>query len=105
MIAIKEHCISKSNFNFLFVKTADILKEYKTLQSNKATQNSGIPTKLAKDNADIFVEVVFNNLNKCIEQPVLPSKLKLSNTSPVHQKKIKKLKRQLQTCKYFIKYL
>ena len=94
MIAIKEHCISKSNLNFSFVKTADILKEYKTLQSNKATQNTGIPTKLAKDNTDIFVEVVFNNLNKCIEQPVLPSKLKLSNTSPVHQKKKKNQKAQ-----------
>ena len=57
--AIKENCTFKSNFNFLFVEKVDILKEIKMLQSNKATQNTNIPTKLIKDNADIFAEIVF----------------------------------------------
>ena len=43
-------------------------------QSNKATQNTDMPTKLIKDNADIFAEFVFISLNKCIEQSVLPLK-------------------------------
>ena len=54
IIAIKENCTSKSNFNFSFVEKVDILKEIKMLQSNKATQNTDIPTKLIKDNAGIF---------------------------------------------------
>ena len=74
IIAIKENCTSKSNFNFSFFEKVDILKEIKMLQSNKATQNTDIPTKLIKDNADIFAEFVFISLNKCIEQSVLPSK-------------------------------
>ena len=59
IIAIKENCTSKSNFNFSFVEKVDILKEIKMLQSNKATQNTDIPNKLIKDNADIFAEFFF----------------------------------------------
>ena len=59
IIAIKENCTSKSNFNFSFVEKVDILKEIKMLQSNKATQNTDIPTKLIKDNADIFCGICF----------------------------------------------
>ena len=66
IIAIKENCTSKSNSNFSFVEKADILKEIQMLQSNKATQNIDIPTKLIKDNADIFAEFVFISLNKCV---------------------------------------
>ena len=92
IIAIKENCASKSNFNFSFVEKVDILKEIKMLQSNKATQNTDIPTKLIKDNADIFAEFIFISLNKCIEQSVFPSKLKLANITPVHKKNSKSSK-------------
>ena len=101
--AIKENCTSKSNFNFSFVEKVDILKEIKMLQSNKATQNTNIPTRLIKDNAYIFVEFIFINLNKCIEQSVFPSKLKLANITPIHKKKLKKLKRIY--CQYFVSIL
>ena len=37
-------------------KTVDILKEIEILQSNNATQNNDIPSKLIKDNAGIFAE-------------------------------------------------
>ena len=85
-IAIKENCASKSDFNFSFVEKVDILKEIKMLQSNKATQNTDIPTKLIKDNADIFAQFIFVSLNKCIEQSVFPFKLKPANITPVHKK-------------------
>ena len=104
IIAIKENCTSKSNFNFSFVEKVDILKEIKMLHSNKATQNNDIPSELIKDNADIFAEFIFIGLNKCIEQSVFPSKLKLANITPVQQKKLKKIKEKLQTCQYFVKY-
>ena len=84
IIATKENCTSRSNFNFSFVEKVDILKEIKMLQSNKATQNTDIPTKLIKDDANIFAEFVFIGLNKCIEQSVFPSKFKLANITPVH---------------------
>ena len=98
IIVIKENCASKFNFNFSFVEKVDILREMKMLQSNKATQNK------IKDNANVFAGFIFIGLNKCIKQSVFPSKLKLANITPVHKKKLKKLKRKLQTCQYFVKY-
>ena len=86
IIAIKENCTSKSNFNFSFVEKVDILKEIKMLQSNKATQNTDIPTKLIEDNVDIFAEFVFISLNKCVEQSIFTRKLKLANITPVPKK-------------------
>ena len=59
VIEIKENCTSKSNFNFSFFEKVDILKEIKMLQSNKATQNTKIPTKLIKHNGVIFMEFFF----------------------------------------------
>ena len=92
IIAIKENCTSKSNFHFSFVEQVEILNEIKMLQSNKATQNIDIPTKLIKDNADIFAEFILISLSKCIEQSVFPSKLKLANITPVHKKTSKSSK-------------
>ena len=86
IIAIKENCTSKSNFNFSFVEQVDILNEIKMLHPNKATQNTDIPTKLIKDNGDIFAEFIVISLNKRMEQSVFPSKLKLANITPVHKK-------------------
>lgn len=68
---------------FLFVENVDILKEMETLQSNRAAQNLNL-TKSTKADADIFAEFVFTNLNKCIEQLVFQSKVKLVNITPVN---------------------
>ena len=84
IIAIKENCTSKSNFNFSFVEKVDILNEIEMSQSNKATHNTDIPTKLIKDNEDIFAELIFISLNKCIEQSVILSKLKLASITSAH---------------------
>ena len=76
------------------------------LQSNKATQNTDIPTELIKDNADIFAEFIFISLNNCIEQSVFLSKLTLPNIAPVHkktQKTQKKITDMSVFCQIFLK--
>ena len=62
----------------------DILREIKNLQINKATQDLDIPTKLIKDNSDLFVDLIFTNLNGSIAQSTFL--LKLANITPVHKK-------------------
>ena len=62
IIAIKENCNSSTLFNFSFVDKEDILKEIKNLKANKATQNTNIPTKLIKENSEIFADFIFENL-------------------------------------------
>ena len=62
------------------------MKETKSLQTNKATQNTEIPTKLIKENSDIFADFIFENPNDNISQSVFPLILKLANITPVHKK-------------------
>ena len=92
IIAVKENCNSSTRFNFSFVDKEDILKEIKNLKANKATQNTDIPTKLIKENSDIFADFIFENLNDSISQSVFPSALKLANITPVHKKDSKSKK-------------
>ena len=70
IIAIKENCNSSTRFNFLFVDEEDVLKEIKNLKANKAIQNTDIPTKLIKENSDISVDFIFENLNDSISLPI-----------------------------------
>ena len=58
------------------MKKKDILNKIKNVQVNKATQNSDIPTKLIKNNSDLFVDFIFNNLNDSIAQSEFPGTFK-----------------------------
>ena len=58
------------------LKKKDILNKIKNFQVNKATQNSDIPTKLIKNNSDLFVDFIFNNLNDSIAQSEFPGTFK-----------------------------
>ena len=66
IVAIKKFCNSKSHFSFKNVQKEEILKELNNLNINKATQNTDIPTKIIKENSDIFGGFIFSNLNCCI---------------------------------------
>ena len=57
--AIKKYCNSKSHFSFKNVQKEEILKELNNLNINKATQNTDIPTKIMKENSDIFGDFIF----------------------------------------------
>ena len=86
IIAIKDKCNSDLHFNFSFVEYDEIMKEINNLKTNKATQNTDIPTKLIKENSDIFADFIFENLNDCIAKSLFPSSLKNAIITPVHKK-------------------
>ena len=67
-------------------------KNLKNLEANKATQNTDIPTKLSKENLDVFADFIFENLNDSISQSIFPSALKLANVTLVHKKDSKSKK-------------
>ena len=89
---IKIFCNSKSHFSFKNVQKEEILKELNNLNINKATQNTDIPTKIIKENSDIFGDFVFSNLNCCINTSSYPSLLKRAALTPVHKKDAKSAK-------------
>ena len=90
--AINKKCDASSHFTFPKVSEEDILKEISNLKVNKATQGTDIPTKIIKENSDIFGEFILSNINSCIDQSTFPSSLKLANIIPVHKKGSKSLK-------------
>ena len=87
IVAIKKFCKSKSHFSFKNVQKEEILKELNNLNINKATQNTDIPTKIIKENSDIFGDFIFSNFNCCINTFSYPSLLKRADITPVHKKK------------------
>ena len=62
IVAIKKFCNSKSHFSFKNVQKEEILKELNNMNINKATRNTDIPTKIIKENSDIFGDFIFSNL-------------------------------------------
>ena len=76
IVAIKTFCNSKSHFSFKNAQKEEILKELNNLSINKATQNTDIPTKIIKENSDIFGGFIFSNLNCCINASSYSSLLK-----------------------------
>ena len=105
IIAIKENCISSTPFNCLYVGQKDILKRTKRVEENEVTQNTDIPTKLIKENSDIFADFILENLNDSIYQSVLTSVLKLANITPVHKKDFKSKKDHYRPISILSKFL
>ena len=56
--------ISKNNiFSFQKVSYEDIIKEIQNLDASKACQDTDVPTKIIKNNSDIFYDFIYQNFN------------------------------------------
>ena len=71
--AIKEQCNTNLYFSFSQIRHDEIMKDFNNLDTNKAIQNTNIPTKLIKENSDIFANFIFENLNNCICRSIFPT--------------------------------
>ena len=76
IMAIKEKCVSSFSFSFSQVERDEITKEINNLKTNKATQSTDIPTKLIKENSDIFGDLIFENFNNSVFYSIFPSPMK-----------------------------
>ena len=91
IVAIKKNCNSGLSFSFSQTERDEIMKEIKNLKTNKATQSTDIPTKIIKENYDIFGDFIFENYNNCVSNSIFPNSLKNAIIKPVHKKKVQKL--------------
>ena len=84
--------LQKCNFSFSFktvkelLSLTDIEKEMKSLNTNKASHSSDIPTKILKQNVDFFSPFILDYVNKSISSSTFPSILKLADIIPVYKK-------------------
>ena len=56
------------------------------LDASKATQSDDIPTKITKNNSDIFSKFFQENFNKAIKTSTFPEQLKYADVKPVFKK-------------------
>ena len=62
------------------------------MKLNKASQYSDIPTKIIKENSDIFSSFICESINNSIKSSIFPSSLKYADVTPLHKKFNKSLR-------------
>ena len=58
----------------------------KSLNTNKASHSPDIPTKILKQNVELFSPFILDYVNKSISSSTFPSTLKLADIIPVYKK-------------------
>ena len=69
---IKNKKKNDQSFSFGSVTYYDVWKKVNTLDIAKASQQSDIPTKILKQNANYFAEYFCENINQCISKSIFP---------------------------------
>ena len=85
ILKIKE-LSSGCRFSFENVSLEDVKKVTRELNISTASQLLDIPTKIIKQNADIFSEFFFFNINHSINNSTFPDQLKWADIKPVFKK-------------------
>ena len=86
ILKIKENRKVYSSFSFRPVSLDEIIKETFNLDTPKVTQKSDIPTKINKQNEDIFSKLIFENVNNMIDTKVYSEQLKWADVKPAQKK-------------------
>ena len=92
ILAIRTKCNRNGAFSFKEVSFKEIETEIRLLKLNKASQYSDIPTKIIKENSDIFSNFICESINNSIKSFIFPSCLKHVDVTPLHKKCTKSLK-------------
>ena len=72
-----------SSFYFSPVDENTVLKEIRKLKSNKAVQDTDIPVKNLKDNAEFFAEHIYLQYNKALRSSNFPNCFMFANIAAV----------------------
>ena len=83
---------SGCRFSFENVSLDDVKKVTRELDVSKASQPLDIPTKIIRQNADIFSEFFFANINHSINNSTFPDQLKWADVKPVFKKNSRTVK-------------
>ena len=79
ILAIKRKLKSGPVFTFNHITKEDVIKEINNLDASKASQEDDIPTKIIKENSDIFSNFICQSFNNMIDVCIFPASLKLAN--------------------------
>jgi exonuclease III len=88
ILKIKQEVQTNKEFNFTEVSLEMIEKEIKKLNTGKATKLGDIPSRLVKENINIFGPEMTKFMNNCFSDNEFPDELKLADVSPIFKKDI-----------------
>ena len=80
---IRENIGATNNFSFDFINPERMSKIINNLD---ATQQSDIPTKIIKDNKDLFSYFISASFNNAVNKGVFPNELKQADIKPIYKK-------------------
>ena len=70
-------------FHFSHIDKETILKIITSLSNNKASQETDLPDRVLKENAEYFAEIIYSQLNESINSSKFLLSFKLANITPV----------------------
>ena len=86
IVKIKENVDAGNKFNFSRVSSNEMGNIVNNLDVSKANTYKNIPTKVFKQNVDIYLDIITNIYNNSIIKPNFSSKMKCADINPVHKK-------------------
>ena len=93
ILAIQNNIKNGIKLAFEEIDLISIEKEIRNLKMNKASESSDMPTKIIKQNVDIFAKFLWEIINSAIKSSTFPSCLKSADMTPLHKKGKKRQKR------------
>ena len=60
----------------------------KNLNPKKVSQDTGIPTRILKENSDLFAQCFLKNYNEVITTSTFPNILKHATVRPIYKKRL-----------------
>ena len=83
---IRENIDAINNFSFDLINPECMSKIINNLDTSKATQQGDIPTKIIKDNKDLFSYFISANFNNAVNKGVFPNELKQADIKRIYKK-------------------
>ena len=83
IITIKRFRCQTVPFQFLYIDKKTVLKIIRSLSNNKASQETDMPVRVVKENAEYFAEIICSQFNESINSSKFPLSFKLANATPV----------------------
>ena len=86
VLRILQEGYSDNNFSFDLISDSDIQNVINTIDSSKAYQKGNIPPQIPKINVDICSMTLVYDINKCINNGLLPDNLIYADITPTLKK-------------------
>ena len=83
---IKNSFGSEQHFSFEPVPFVEFESYIKKMDERKSTQKNDVPTKIVKENSDIFAELLWSSYEQVLKSGKFPSELQPADITPVFKK-------------------